>query len=519
MATSPVPQTPTTSADSPLPFTAGPTPIPSLAMKPSPGPLSPAVSSPVGIVTQKEWVIPPRPKPGRKPAVDTPPTKRKAQNRAAQRAFRERRAARVGELEERIKEIEEEDAVKSKEMETQIRRLQHDVERFKDEVVAWKERCKVLDRDLEQARKEKERVSRAYDELRESYEGGPGNAVPLPARQGQRRDRTSNMHLQRDFHAPREEEIEPVGCGKCTKDTHCECVAQAINITNLALSTDNLTNASKRPHSPPTTSSSDTIKRLRNTNPTDLETDFTALYSSNKRKANSNVSSVADPDVATTAGGNTNAVLASLAAEEIDSCGFCQDGTPCICADISLAISSDNNRPNQIPPLPQFTPPPSDTDVTLPPLSSKPQLVLPPLQSTTATAASCVNGPGTCSQCRTDPNSTLFCKSLAAIQNNKTGATLSSSSCCCGGSAANGGTCCRDPTSNNGAVMLSCADTYQTLSRHPGYKQATDEFGSWLNRLNASSTAAAVAGRPAMEVEAASVMEVLKLFDRRFGRG
>src|SRR5579862_3437861 len=136
------------------PATPAPSLLPSASLKPSPtstSATSPTADTPPNLpsLTSKEWVIPPRPKPGRKPAVDTPPTKRKAQNRAAQRAFRERRAARVGELEEHIKEIGEEDAVKSKEMEMQIRRLQHDVQRFKDEVVAWKERCKVLDRDLE----------------------------------------------------------------------------------------------------------------------------------------------------------------------------------------------------------------------------------------------------------------------------------------------------------------------------------------------------------------------------------
>ncbi|KAI8385031.1 uncharacterized protein BYT42DRAFT_564458 [Radiomyces spectabilis] len=52
-------------------------------------------------------------KPGRKPLVeketevaDDPKSKRKAQNRAAQRAFRERRENRVKELEDRIKELE-----------------------------------------------------------------------------------------------------------------------------------------------------------------------------------------------------------------------------------------------------------------------------------------------------------------------------------------------------------------------------------------------------------------------------
>ena len=39
------------------------------------------------IQTSKDWVLPPRPKPGRKPSVDTPASKRKAQNRAAQKSF------------------------------------------------------------------------------------------------------------------------------------------------------------------------------------------------------------------------------------------------------------------------------------------------------------------------------------------------------------------------------------------------------------------------------------------------
>ncbi|KAJ9639937.1 hypothetical protein H2199_006170 [Coniosporium tulheliwenetii] len=51
--------------------------------------------------------IPPRPKPGRKPATDDPPSKRKAQNREAQRAFRERRAKRVEDMEKEIRDLKE----------------------------------------------------------------------------------------------------------------------------------------------------------------------------------------------------------------------------------------------------------------------------------------------------------------------------------------------------------------------------------------------------------------------------
>ncbi|KAH0545287.1 hypothetical protein FGG08_000586 [Glutinoglossum americanum] len=527
MAASPAHQapTPSASAGSPLSVATAQAPVPPLAMKPSPGPSSPVVPSPSGIVMQKEWVVPPRPKPGRKPAVDTPPTKRKAQNRAAQRAFRERRAARVGELEERIKEIEEEDATKTKEMEAQIVRLQHDVERFKGEVVAWKEKCAMLDQALEQERAGKER---ADSEQREAYRGTAGNSIPPPAPQNQQHGQDSNLPHQHSLPAPQEEEIELIGCGNCTKDSHCECVAQAINISYPV---GDFSASSKRPHSPQA-ATADTTKRLRNSinsNPADLETDFTALYSSDRTTTQSNINSSADPGVPTTA---KNTVMpTSLSPDRHDMCGFCQDGTPCVCAELSLAISlpetNTNNKPKRNPTLlPQFTPPPSDTDVTLPPLS------LPPLQPPIGATAlgSCANGPGTCAQCRADPNSTLFCKSLAAIRNNDDNTNTDGNNgnnvipdpppACCRGSPTAGGPCCRDPTNSN-AVMLSCADTYQALSRHPGYELATDEFGSWLNRLNTCGTGAAAvaAGRPAMEVEAASVMGVLKLFDRRFGRG
>ncbi|KTW29754.1 hypothetical protein T552_00961 [Pneumocystis carinii B80] len=56
------------------------------------------------IVISNEWSLPPRRKPGRKRSEEPPLTKRKAQNREAQRSFRERRATRVLELETRVKQ-------------------------------------------------------------------------------------------------------------------------------------------------------------------------------------------------------------------------------------------------------------------------------------------------------------------------------------------------------------------------------------------------------------------------------
>ena len=100
---------PASSVASPISGVSTPTSA-QLAIKPASAALQATTMATVavakGTITSKEWVVPPRPKPGRKPATDTPPTKRKAQNRAAQRAFRERRAARVGELEEQLEELE-----------------------------------------------------------------------------------------------------------------------------------------------------------------------------------------------------------------------------------------------------------------------------------------------------------------------------------------------------------------------------------------------------------------------------
>src|SRR4051794_3898252 len=182
MSASPAPQTPTTSmsTNSPIPLTAGPAHRPSLAMKPSQEPSSPAVSSPAGIVTHKEWVVPPRPKPGRKPATDTPPTKRKAQNRAAQRAFRERRAARVGELEEQMKQMEEEVEPKRRVLKADIERLQREVEEYSTNLGLWIEKCRRLERELAVEREGKNGLNERDAQSTE--------AVPLPRRTSSRSD-------------------------------------------------------------------------------------------------------------------------------------------------------------------------------------------------------------------------------------------------------------------------------------------------------------------------------------------
>ncbi|KAK6457596.1 jun-like transcription factor [Scheffersomyces xylosifermentans] len=112
---------PPSSGPSPRPFTnSGASPA-SASSPPRSVALAP--NNVTQIITSKEWVLPPRPKPGRKPSVDTPASKRKAQNRAAQRAFRERRATRVQELEQKLMEVEKEKEVKEMALVNTINKL------------------------------------------------------------------------------------------------------------------------------------------------------------------------------------------------------------------------------------------------------------------------------------------------------------------------------------------------------------------------------------------------------------
>lgn len=532
--------TPLAPAGTPAPL------VPALAAKPS-GSVSASISpaSPVpatpGSITSKEWVIPPRPKPGRKPATDTPPTKRKAQNRAAQRAFRERRAARVNELEDQIKQIEDEHDMHVAAFKEQITNLSHEVEQCRNEMAWWRDRCHGLEKEVSVEKSAKESLVKEFRSSFGDKSSGGGSssstdAVPLPARQSTRKNnnnsrqahgastsRSASHHHHHQQEASHED--VPMGCGSCST-SHCQCVEDAFAMPGVE------NQESKRASEPE-------IKP----EPEEMEIDFTARFAQAPRPAREEQTS---PSIAT----------------PVDPCGFCQDGTPCICAE--MAAQEDGNRPgdnfenNRLAPiqnLSQFTPPPSDGDV-------RSEVTLPSISEATN---SCANGPGTCAQCMSDPRSTLFCKTLAAARSgNGSGVSSSGSSSrtgaaapaapaaggggCCGGKGADGGCCqSRNPpitttNSNNNhsksssrgiskptlnsrqspSLTLSCADAFTTLSRHPKFSRASDDLSSWLPKLHMLPNprdlelADKSNARAAMEVEAASVMGVLRYFDRRF---
>ncbi|KAL4958960.1 bZIP transcription factor HapX [Aspergillus stella-maris] len=437
-------------------------------VSPSPGPGTP------GSVTSKEWVIPPRPKPGRKPATDTPPTKRKAQNRAAQRAFRERRAARVNELEDQIKVIEDDHEIHVNTFKDQISDLSRELEQCRTEMSWWRDRCHALEKEVSVERAARETLVKEFKNTSST------DAVPLPPRSSRSRVGTDRHATTSSHNLP--EEV-PLGCNRCST-SHCQCIEDAFAMPGLEM------NRAPEPKIKP--------------EPEEMEIDFTTRFAAPHHHEDT-VSPVSSPPV--------------------DPCGFCQDGTPCICAEMAAqeeqrrrSSAFESNRLAPIQNISQFTPPPSDSDV-------RSEVTLPPISQATA-ANPCANGPGTCSACVSDPRRTLFCKTLAASRS-----ASGTPTGCCGGKGADGGCCqTRAPAPApprqtveraSTPLTLSCADAFTTLSRHPNFSRASDELASWLPKLHTLPNPRDVSrttpsSRAAMEVEAASVMGVLRYFDRRF---
>lgn len=470
----------------------------SAVLTPNTLPTPDGATAPRMSMTSREWVIPPRPKPGRKPATDTPPTKRKAQNRAAQRAFRERRAARVGELEEQLDQQkatheEEENSLKDK-----VRSLELEVQNFRS-------RCLLLENMLERERKERIRAETEAESLRrqrdESYSrhGSITNTLPPVDH------RPNPMHVQQSVSSPHIlpslETADVISCGNCGPNS-CACADEA-----LASFRDEQHPTLKRPASP------------------------SALMSADKRQR---------PDAIITDLPVHDAPSSTLAPK--DGCGFCKDGTYCVCADTSVVTPAMTPTDTLPPILHQTqTPPPSESDFAPPQmvmemtadgavkLPRRNQASTRPKPAQPSRRGCGPNGPGSCAQCQADPKSGLFCRLMAAKLRESGGAAGG----CCGGKGASGGCCKSAPGKitlpSLPSLGLSCAEAYQTLSSHRNFDRAADDIGSWLPKLRASplstdntrdqdrESSGAVGPPLPIEVEAASIMSVLKDFDVRFG--
>ncbi|RYP03276.1 hypothetical protein DL765_010556 [Monosporascus sp. GIB2] len=527
-------------------------------------------------ITSKEWVIPPRPKPGRKPATDTPPTKRKAQNRAAQRAFRERRAARVGELEEQLEEQREEHEHAQQELRSQVQSLDAEVQNLRT-------RCMSLESMLERERSERSRIETELESFKQRWRDetssvfsrnslpalrsrAPSVRIHMSRHQAPRGSIASNASDHRNStafsisqiisppdtssssaSAPQQAPADPsgcgscssagpcacvddvianasVGCGKCSLGTKCECLEAVLKGSGQSNSELDLKrrHSSISPHAPD--------EKRQKSDAYAHEIDFTAIFS----KKTTPQTAAPSPD-------DFQPVIQQVTIPPRDSCGFCQEGTYCMCAEAAAAALSQSQAlapmGNQV-----QTPPPSENDVgPAMEVTSTGAVKLPGIRSLNRTPVPSAarkagggcgpDGPGTCAQCLADPKSGLFCRSLAATAARASGLSSSSSSGrpdggCCGGGGKGGSGCCKSQGGGASAstsssvlgVSLSCADAYKTLSSHRNFERAADEIGTWLPKLRAIPQELNTSARAPIEVETASIMSVLKGFDVRFGK-
>lgn len=397
-----------------------------------------------------------------------------------------------------MKEMEEEDEREQNALRSQIARLEGDVKEYERSIQEYSERMRVLEQELNQERNARAEVQRELAKYR--VDDMPLDVVPLPPR---KKPVEAQQQPVVDVHTndvPADEIT--LGCGRCTIATRCECFERAVDLANLAA--DITDSAAKRPHSP---CQHEQNKRPRSHQyhdsmpENDLEIDFTT------RHAPQSSASAPPPRPA------------APSLQGYESCGFCHNGTACLCAELAEDAKAAATAGSNISQLLSNSSNTAYTSANTLDASGS-AYAYPPLS--TSVSNPCANGPGTCAQCRTSPTSTLFCKSLAATRcdTSKDFQQLpphhNSNPAPCG----NPNGCCRTqpPETIRPHSTLTCADAFMTLSRHPGFDRATDELDAWIPKL-ATVPKGIMEGRTAYKVEAASVMGVLKYFDRRFGSG
>ncbi|KAI0080257.1 hypothetical protein K474DRAFT_1590235 [Panus rudis PR-1116 ss-1] len=126
----------------------------------SPAPSS--SSTTLWATASKEWVIPAKPKPGRKPKKDPapPPTEsgetdakgRRVQNRAAQRAFRERKQSQLAELQARVQQYEQGEIERNVALQNIAKRLKEENEKLRKENQVLQEKLGQTERERDELR-------------------------------------------------------------------------------------------------------------------------------------------------------------------------------------------------------------------------------------------------------------------------------------------------------------------------------------------------------------------------------
>lgn len=382
---------------------------PSISSAPSPAKTSSATSSTnlapspnasgfPQIITSKEWVLPPRPKPGRKPSVDTPASKRKAQNRAAQRAFRERRATRVQELEEKLMEVEKDKELRELNLHNTINKLKVEnqflmksMDQMRNDILSLKNSSNVNpgnntnDHSRSPVNPQIQKVSPIHypptnspaASSNSSYsvqQISPAPSADSPPIFNQNNQNDPNHHhhhihtrnnLSTSTLTPSSNNTtpdKPIGqnknhhdendfdCGICLKD---ECLCASVGLkdtTNANLVGKSLEETINSFKPMPAVSLKSSSKKRKSNENIDQEIDFTKEFAVQKPMPNlKKLKRATDND-------KNNSLLQSIPVKKeneefnesspVENCGFCSDDTPCVCREAAKEAARLNESLN-----------------------------------------------------------------------------------------------------------------------------------------------------------------------------
>ncbi|KAL5408125.1 hypothetical protein PMIN03_006728 [Paraphaeosphaeria minitans] len=312
---------PTPSPTSHLPVApAQPRPSSSRAIVPTPTSTSftpitsTTAASPTGVSssgagpTSGCYVVPPRPKPGRKPATDEPASKRKAQNRESQRAFRARKAAKLTDMQEQADVMNRKHRVEVNEMLAEQHRLNSEYNNCLTQLEEVKDTLQRVSKERDYWKDRSSHIYAQHSALQQRLreENSPLNpfneqsAVFFPHQSSPTR---SSMGSFSGYSSPKS--MTQLGCGNC-KLGDCACIAGYSQASNPF--------AGNVPVIQPPSRSSFA-------NPfADREIDFTAQFSKRGRLDQQ----------------PSGALLAQHSNEQDSKCGFCTDESNCLCRDQTL---------------------------------------------------------------------------------------------------------------------------------------------------------------------------------------
>ncbi|KAJ7070927.1 hypothetical protein C8F01DRAFT_1046676 [Mycena amicta] len=203
----------------------------------------------------KEWVIQPKPKPGRKPKKDPAPAQnddqgRRVQNRAAQRAFRERKQSQLADLQARVQSYEQGEIERNVALQAVAKRLKEENDALRRENAVLKEKLARAEQDASSERKrwrDDSPASSVASSSRKKYKldhdphdaqvprfahpylSSPQSMVSSPDSSTDSRFASTPFDTQPDAfvafsHLKSEAGTFPAfDCGYCTPDTPCVC--------------------------------------------------------------------------------------------------------------------------------------------------------------------------------------------------------------------------------------------------------------------------------------------------------